>query len=253
MTPAELAVTINEKSPNVLRAMGIADRSNVLMDMGMFADEVKIGHPERPAEEWTPEELQAVIKLFKTWPQGADFKIKLKAFTERTIALYAQALDDAPVLDKKTKLQIAVKCFTQSAREVLGFDDFPEIELEFAPANGFYAGVLPDGKIQVCTRGMLKETIPVSEFKGDLSFLDLIFHEATHKLQTYMASKGTWEMANEYGNMHVAGNFYEATAELKKYNYDCYLEHPFESQARALAKDLCVEIQRKLPQQVLSV
>lgn len=248
MSHTSLAVSINAQSPEQLRGMDIFDRYNALMDLGMFADEHMIGHPERHVSQWKPDELQAVINIFETWPQEEGFEQKLDAFKSKTMELYIQTLQQTSGLDRKAKLQIAAECFSQSCRETLGFDDFPDIELVFAPgiSPGYYGGLRPDGKIQICSRNLLRDTVEGSSFSGDLSFVELVFHEATHKLQSYMADKSDKSNPDEYMNMLVAQNFYESTAELKKLNRDIYLKHPFEYQARSTASDLCSQIGKQL-------
>lgn len=250
---AALVAAINAKSAEALGAMDVFDRADALEELGMLAHEEHVGHPERPVEDWTPEELDAVVSLFKTWPHDEAFEQKLPALHSHIAELYASALasSDPRTLDKKEKLTIAAHCFSTGCREILGFSDFPEIELVFAPGTkpSYYGGLRPDGKIQICSRNLLRDSVEDGSVSGDLSFVELVLHEATHQLQRYMADKSDHTTPDACTNMLAAGNFYEATATLRKANSDIYFEHPFESQARQFAAAICENIQARMPDQ----
>lgn len=255
MTPDDIAASIRQQSPQQLRQMGIVERYHALMNLGMFADEHRIGHPERPVEQWKPEEIESVIALFKSWPQEEAFHQKLSRFETDVAQRYLQETEGKSGLDRKAKLHIAAQCFSESCRDILGFTDFPDIRLVFepGPSAGYYGGLRPDGAIQICSRNLLRGSVWISDttrsshFSGDLSFVELVLHESTHRLQSYMASKSDQQTPNEYTNMLVAENFYEATDAMRKINPDIYFDHPFESQARAVSHTMCSQISKQLP------
>lgn len=249
---AALVAAINAGSADALRAMDVFDRAEALEQLGMLAHEEHIGHPERPVEDWTPEELKAVVNLFKTWPREEAFEKKLQELPSHVAELYASALAsrDPRTLDKKEKLTIAAHCFSTGCRDILGFYDFPEIELVFAPGTkpSYYGGLRPDGKIQICSRNLLRDSVEEGTVSGDLSFVELVLHEGTHLVQRYMADKSDHTTPDACTNMLAASNFYEATAALRKANSDIYFEHPFESQARQVAAAICEQIHARMPE-----
>ena len=228
--------------------MDVFERFDMLEEMGLLAHEEQVGHPERPLSEWKPDELAAVKKMFTSWPQEEAFQQQLDDFSQKLAKRYVAALEKTPGADRRQKLELAARCFSESCRADLGFTDFPPIELVFAPgpSKGYYGGLAPDGRIQICTRNLLRDKVEGSEFTSDASFIELVFHEATHKLQSHMADQSDLETPGEALNMRVVQSFYEATAGLKKLDHDVYWQHPFERQAREVAHATCAHIEPQL-------
>jgi DNA-binding HxlR family transcriptional regulator len=244
----QIAARILSMPGEELSKITLFERLDLLESMGLLAHETQCGYPERPLEVWTKDELRAVVEIFKTWPQEAEYADKLKLMEDDFVKRFsAQTASAFPAPNRKKKIEIAAKCFSESCREVLDFKDFPDINIVFAPCPfpGDYAMLRPDGKTQICSRNLTRNKVEESQFSGDLSSVELVLHEAMHKLQSYMADRQKEHGPKEFTNMRVAEAFYEATDQLKNLNRDVYFQHPFESQARDVAHKICAKLKQQ--------
>ncbi len=243
---AHIAQEILAMPAEQVRNMGIFERFEQLDKLGLLSGDDPVAEPvSRPAATWSQQELEAVLRLFKDWPQEEGFQKHLEKFKQAVAKDYIATLEDQPIpLNREQKLRLAAKVFSQHCRDTLGFTDFPEVELLFRAydSSGSYGGLRPDGRIQICSRNLLTDKVKGSGFSGDTSFVELVLHESTHKLQDYLSERSDLETPNEPTFMRVAQAFYVASDALKERLFDVYRQHPFESQAREVAEQISQQI-----------
>lgn len=234
---------MRKPSAENLEALNLFDRFEVLSDLGLLAHEEKIGHPERPFEEWTEEEFETVLTLFNSWPMRdasvPEFQDMIKSFGAH---FDTDTLNDG---DLKQALEHAAEALSIAAKDAFGKDaPFIELAFEFTPEKrGYFGGLRPDGKIQINTAKFNYDRVGGSDYDGAESFVELICHEATHAVQRFCSEQSDLKTEDLYLGIYVSESFYEATEQAKQMGrWDLYLQHPLEVQARDVAKNMIEEL-----------
>jgi len=234
--------------PETLAKLDLFERYDALEQIGMLPDEHRVGEPERHYKEWAPDDYKAVLALFNSWPRFEAADKQMDDMRAGFLAAFAQNLAMNPNADRKGKLLLAADALNTAGSDTFG-PDFPRIELDLIAGGppGYYGGLRPDGKIQINTLKLNDPTVNGSAFSGDLSFIELVVHEATHKVQLFQAEISDGETQDGLLSMRVAEAFYESTAGAKDYNRDLYWLHPFEVQARDFANSTAKALQANMP------
>jgi len=234
--------------PETLAKLNLFERYVALEQIGMSPDEHRVGEPERPYKEWAPDDYKAVLAMFNSWPRFEAADKQMDDMRAGFLAAFAQNLAMNPHADRKGRLLLAADALNTAGSDIFG-PDFPRAELDFIAGGrpSYYGGLRPDGKIQINTLKLDDPTVNGSAFSGDLSFIELVVHEATHNVQLFQAKISDGETQDGLLSMRVAETFYESTAGAKNYNRDLYWLHPFEVQAREFAHSTAKALQANLP------
>lgn len=227
---------ITKMPDDQVKAIDLVTRFEIISNIGMLADEDRIGQPEKPFKDWSDNDFATVLKLFETWP---DKELCADKF-DQLATQFAQKFDKSLLSgsDMKALLAHTAQTYTTAARDVFG-DDVPHIELMFKSSPhrpGYYAGLIFEGPIEVNASNLTQASVKGSDFNGNASFVELICHEATHSLQRHLAETSDGQTQDIRLSSRILEMFYEAAQGAKEFGRrDLYWQHPMEVQARDVA------------------
>lgn len=228
-----------------LDGLNLFQRFEILEKLGMLAHEKKIGHPERPFNEWSKEELDLALGLFKTWPKFEDAEVKYSQLAN----IFATKLSTRTggFSGREHLLTDSAEILNEACKEVYG-DEFPDVVIDFKNlGRRSYAGLSPEGVLEVNQERLHEDAVNGSSLKGDASYLELLCHEAIHLVQRFASNKSDQKTENGNLSAQVSEAFYEATDSARGNIRDLHWLHPFEKEAREKAQAMVTEVLKLSP------